>query len=248
MNAAAIFEDETLEDLQLEGLKLIQKKKAFRFGMDAVLLAHFAEIRTNDTVADLGCGNGILPLLLWGRQKGKTYLAVELMPEAAELARRNMRLNGLETRATVIEGDVLEVSKGIAPCSLDAAVCNPPYGLPAASLVSPDRQIAIARSQREDTLDRFFRGAYRILKGRGKLSLVYPAPQMLQVMQKLQACHLEPKRFQLVYPRADRPANLVLIEAVKDARPLLHPLPPLVIYEKDGNLTNELKSVYHISE
>ena len=65
-------------------------------------------------------------------------------------------------------------------------------------------------------------------------------------MKLLQKHHLEPKRFRLVYPYIHKPANLVLIEAVKDARPMLHPLPPLIIYEKDGSLTNELKSVYHL--
>ena len=87
-----------------------------------------------------------------------------------------------------------------------------------------------------------------MLKGRGKLFLVYPAPQMLYIMKILQLHHLEPKRFQLVYPYADKPANLVLIEAVKDARPTLHPMKPLIIYERDGSLTNELKSVYHLEE
>ena len=86
-----------------------------------------------------------------------------------------------------------------------------------------------------------------MLKGKGSLFLVYPAAQMLYLMECLQAHHLEPKRFRLVYPRADKPANLVLVEAVKDAKPMLHPMPPMVIYEPDGSLTNELKSVYHIT-
>ena len=76
--------------------------------------------------------------------------------------------------------------------------------------------------------------------------MVYPAPPMLQIMKQLQSFHLEPKRFQLVYPYENKPANLVLIEAVKDARPMLHPMDPLIIYTADHHLTNRLKSVYHI--
>ena len=85
-----------------------------------------------------------------------------------------------------------------------------------------------------------------ILKGKGRIFLVYPAQHMLYLMKKLQEHHLEPKRIRLVYPSVDKPANLVLIEAVKDAKPTLHPQPPLIIYEKDRSLTNELKSIYHI--
>ena len=247
-NEDFIREDETIEDLQLNGLQLIQKKNAFRFGMDTVLLADFADIRPTDTAADLGCGNGILPLLLIGRGKSSHIHAFELMKEAAELAERNVVLNALANRITVVHADAVDAALYVGKCSMDAVVCNPPYGHPDASMVSGNSLKAAARTQEEDTLHRFFRGAYEILKGKGKLSIVYPAPQMLHVMKVLQAHHLEPKRFRLVYPRADKAANLVLIEAMKDAKPMLHPQPPLIIYQESGDLTDELKSVYHITE
>ena len=243
-----INDDETIEDLQLGGLFLIQKKNAFRFGMDSVLLAHFAEVRENDTVADLGTGNGALIFLLHGRNKGKHYYALDIQSEATELVQKNAVLNHMEDRITTINADALAASSYIPSCSVDAAVCNPPYGLPSSSLSSPSAKKATARTQEKETLDHLLKGAFSILKGKGKLSLVYPAAQMLQLMNKLQKYHLEPKRFQLVYPYADKPANLVLIEAVKDARPTLHPMKPLIIYEQDGSLTNDLKSVYHIRE
>ena len=239
-------DNETIEDLQLSGLRLIQKKDAFRFGMDTVLLAHFADIRQHDTVADLGSGNGALVFLLCGRGKGNRYIAVDILQEATDLVRRNAEINCLEDRITAICADALDAAGSIGPCTVDAAVCNPPYGRPDAALSSPVRTRAAARCQDPDTLDHMLTAAFRILKGKGSLFLVYPAPQMLDLMRNLQAHHLEPKRFQLVYPRADKPANLVLVEAVKDAKPTLHPLPPLVIYEMDGSLTKELKSVYHI--
>ena len=241
-----VYEDETIEDLQLNGLKLIQKKDSFRFGMDSVLLAHFADIRSNDTVADFGTGNGILPLLLYGRGKGAKYYAFDIQLEAAMLAKRNALLNRLEKTINVFHADAGTADQYLDICSVDAAVCNPPYALPGSALQSPKETKAIARNQNEDTLDHLFTGAFRILKGRGKLFLVYPAAQMLYVMQKLQTHHLEPKRFRLVYPKVQKAANLVLIEAVKDARQMLHPLPPLIIYNEDGTLTNELKSVYHM--
>lgn len=241
-----IMEDETIEDLQLGGLKLIQKQKSFRYGMDTILLAHFADIKENETVADLGTGNGILPLLLIGRNKGSLFYAIDVLPEAAQLARRNAELNKLTDRIKVFQTDAKDAAVYINPCSVDAVVCNPPYGQPNATLVSPNNAKAVARSQNIYTLNNIFSGAFKILKGKGRFYMVYPVQQMLSVMKKLQDYHLEPKRFRLVYPSEMKKANLVLIEAVKDAKPALHPLPPLMIFKSDGNLTNELKSVYHI--
>lgn len=241
-------EDETIEDLQLAGLRLIQKKNAFRYGMDAVLLADFARISANDVTADLGTGNGILPILLAGRNKAKRIHAIEILPEAADLAERNVSLNGLEEKIRVILADAADAAGILGKCSMDAVICNPPYWHANASLCSSNRQKSVARSQNKDTLHRFFSGAFDILKGKGKLFMVYPAPQMLHVMKELQQHHLEPKHFRMVYPKTDKPAKLVLIEAVKDAKPTLHPMSPMIVYEENGDLTNELKSVYHIDK
>ena len=137
-------------------------------------------------------------------------------------------------------------SEWISSCSLDAVICNPPYGIRGKVINSPNSSIAISRSQGEEKLKGIFKSAFQCLKGKGRIYVVYPASQMLYMMKELQSCHLEPKRFRLVYPFADKPANLVLIEAIKDAKPMLHPMSPLVIYDENQNLTNELKSIYHI--
>ena len=243
-----IFEDETLEDLQIGGLKLIQKKKNFRYGMDAVLLADFANIRSRDAVADFGTGTGILPLLLIGRGKGQHFTAIEIQPEMAEMARRTMKLNHLEERVMILQADASEAPEMLGICTMEAVVCNPPYGMPGRSMQNQRQELALARHQGQETLSRLFNAAFRILKGKGKLFLVYPAAQMFSLMTALRTAHLEPKHFRLVYPDINHSANLVLMEAVKDARPLLQPMPPLIVCEENGNLTNELKSIYHMEE
>ena len=243
-----IFDDETLEDLQLGGLKLLQKKSGFRFGMDSVLLAHFAAIRSTDRVADFGTGTGVLPLLLIGREKGQIFDAIEIQPEYCEMACRTMEMNGLANRVRILCGDAGMADQMLPWGQTDAVICNPPYGKPGAAIASPFPNRSTARNQETDTLKQFFTAAFRILKGKGKISIVYPAPQMLHVMNLMKACHLEPKRFQLVYPQAEKAANLVLIEAVKDAKPTLQPMPPLIIYDENFLLTNGLKSIYHIKE
>jgi len=241
-------DDETIEDLQLAGLLLMQKKNSFRYGMDSVLLADFADIHSNDITCDFGTGNGILPLLLIGRGKGQFFYAFEVVDDSAELAQRNVKLNHMEDRIRIIHDDVSEASKYLNSCSIDSIICNPPYSQPASAIISPNAKKATARNQKSDTLDIMFKSAFNLLKGKGKFFLVYPAPQMLFIMKKLQNYHLEPKRFRLVYPSLHKSANLVLIESVKDAKQTLHPMPPLIIYEENGHLTSELKSVYHIKE
>ena len=248
MNHEWLNEDETLEDLQLHGLKLIQKKDGFRFGMDSVLLAHFSQIGSSDLVADFGTGSGVLPLLLIGRGKGRSFECFEIQESYVKMAERTVQLNRLEERIHIIHKDAAKAHELLDSCSMDAVICNPPYGIPGTVLDSPFSSRAIARNQDTDTMSGFLKSAFRILKGRGKFITVYPAPRMLHIMQLMQKAHLEPKRFQLVYPDEEKPANLVLIEAVKDAKPMLHPMEPLIIYTKEHSLTNRLKSVYNMQE
>ncbi len=235
---------ERLDDLQLAGMKILQKEQGFRFGMDAVLLADFARIESGDAVADFGTGTGILPLLLMGRQKGKRFDAFEIQPDMAGMARRTMLINGVDDRIHVHLCPVEQTLDVLSPCSVDAIVCNPPYGVPGTTLLNPSDTLSTARHQPPEGLSGWYRMAYRLLKGKGRFHMIYPAPRMLEAMQELEKAHLAPKRFRLIYPAADKPANLVLIEAMKDAKPMLHPMPPLIIYEKDGSLTPELEQIY----
>lgn len=243
-----IGENERIDDLQLAGLRILQKTTGFRFGMDAVLLADFARVEERDRVADFGTGTGILPLLLAGRGYGTHFDALEIQSDMVDMAKRSVCLNGLTERITVHHVPVEEAESVIAPGTLDAIVCNPPYGVPGATLLNPEKALSTARHQTAAGLTAWYRMAYRLLRGKGRFYMVYPAPRMLEAMTALSKARLEPKRFRLIYPYADKAANLVLIEAMKDAKPMLHPEPPLIVYEKAGSMTAELKRIYHITD
>ena len=238
-------DDERLDDLQFAGLKILQKTAGFRFGMDAVLLSDFVRAEAQATVADFGTGTGILPLLVWGRGKGQRFEAFEIQREMADMARRSVALNGLSARIRVHEASVEEAPSLLSSGSVDVIVCNPPYGMPGATLHNPGLSKDLARHQDPRGLKPWFTAAYRLLRGRGRMALIYPAPMMLSLMNDLSRAALIPKRFRLIYPRVDKPANLVLVEAVKDARPTLQPEPPLIVYEQDGTMTPELRKIYH---
>ena len=241
-------EGERIDDLQLQGLRIIQKEKGFRFGMDAVLLADFARVDERDRAADFGTGTGILPLLIAGRGGASHIDAFEIQPDMAEMAARSVQLNGLGEKITVHNLRVEQAEQAVQPGTLDVIVCNPPYGVPGTTLVNPAKGLSLARHQGEDGLDAWFRMAYRLLRWKGRFNMIYPAPRMLEAMTALSKARLEPKRFRLIYPYADKAANLVLIEAMKDAKPMLHPEPPLIVYKKDGTMTAELKRIYHITD
>lgn len=239
---------ERVDDLQLAGLRILQKERGFRFGMDAVLLADFARMGETDRAADFGTGTGIIPLLLAGRGLARHIDAFEIQEDMADMARRSVELNGLQQRITVHPVPVEEATSLIAPGSLDAITCNPPYGIPGTTLLNPSDTLSIARHQGEAGLKPWFDIAYRLLRGKGRFAMIYPAPRMLEAMQLLVKARLEPKRIRLIYPAADKVANLVLIEAMKDARPMLHHEPPLIVYEANGSMTPELRRIYHITD
>lgn len=237
-----------MDDLQLAGLRIIQKNSGFRFGMDAVLLADFARVEERSRAADFGTGTGILPLLLAGRGRGAHIDAFELQADMADMAKRSVALNGLTERIAVHHLPVEAADSVVQPGTLDAILCNPPYGVPGTTLLNPAKALSVARHQTEAGLMDWFRMAYRLLRGKGRFHMIYPAPRMLDAMTALSKARLEPKRFRLIYPYADKPANLVLIEAMKDAKPMLHPEPPLIVYEKDGGMTAELMRIYHLTD
>ncbi len=243
-----IREDETLEDLQLRNLRIIQKKQGFRFGMEAVLLSDFARISQGDTVADLGCGNGILPLLLHGRDKGSRYYGFEKQEAAADLAKRNAALNRLEDRISIFHADVEKAPALLGDIRVDAVLSNPPWTGAGRGTRNPDPALSLARHREENTLDLFFSSAYRILRRRGRIFLVCPAGEILTVFRALSRSRLEPKRYQLVYPSPAHAARLLLTEAVRDGKPGLEPMEPLIVQNENGLLTNKLKSVYHIDK
>ena len=124
-------------------------------------------------------------------------------------------------------------------------VANPPYGSEGSTLLNPDASKRLARHEQGDTLQIFCRAAARLLKNAGRFCVVFPAPRMLELMDAMRAVKIEPKRLRLVYPKVSKAPNLVLMEGMKDARPTLHMLPPLIVYDEMGKPTAELDRIYH---
>ncbi len=240
-----IHPHERVDDLERNGLKIIQNPAAFRFGMDAVLLADFTVIRPRDRVADMGTGTGILPVLLSQKEESATFHAFEIQPDMADMAARTMALNGLGGRVEVHAADLRSAPERIGRESMSAVVCNPPYGKQGSALLSETLSQKMARHETNLSLLEIVEACGAVLKNHGRLSMVFPAPRMLELCDAMRGARLEPKRARLVCAKPDREPYLVLLEGMKNAKPALKWLPPLVVYHPDGRETEELKRIYH---
>ena len=236
---------ERIDDLQWKNLRIIQSPDAFRFGMDAVLLADFARVQPGSRVCDLGTGTGILPLLLSGRADDISCDAVEIQADAAERANRSVRLNGLSDRITVHNRDLKQVRSFLPHAAYDLVICNPPYSPSSASLPSPKAALRTARQETECTLDDSAAVAAFLLRSRARFSLMLPAARLTGTFETLQRWRLEPKRLRFVHARQDRPARLSLIEAMLNVNPGLIIEAPLIVKNPDGTDTAEIARIYH---
>ncbi len=241
---------ERIDDLQRSGYGIIQKEGAFRFGMDAVLLSGFADVRKGETAVDLGTGTGIIPILLEAKTPGRKFYGVEIQPEMADMAGRSVLLNGLEEKVTIVQGDIKMLLKGteLLPAELfgrtDAVTSNPPYMKSEHGLRNPDDALAIARHEVSCTLEDVCSAAARLLRCGGRFYMVHRPHRLPEIITAMKAVRLEPKRLKLVHPFIDREANMVLIEAVRDGRPECKVEKPLIVYREPGVYTDEIYNIY----
>ncbi len=239
---------ERVDDLQWKNLRVIQSPDAFRFGMDAVLLADFAGVRPRSRVCDLGTGTDILPLLLSGRAPDMVCDAVEIQSDAADRAARSMLLNGLEDRIIVHNRDLKEARAFLPHAAYDLVICNPPYSPACAALHSPKAALRTARQETACTLNDIAAAAAYLLRGRARFALMLPAARLAAAFETLRGHRLEPKRLRFVHASAGRPARLSLIEAQLDVNPGLIIEPPLIVKNPDGTDTEEIARIYHINQ
>ena len=239
-----LYPGERLDDLQCDGLKLIQRPDAFRFGTDSVLLADFASPRRNERAVDLGCGTGAVALLMAGHQPDMTVDMVELQPEIADMSRRSVALNGLEARARVFPGDMRDIWRTLGAGGYSLAVCNPPYGKRGAAQESQSETKRLARHEGDLTPADVAAAAAKLLKNGGRFCAIFPAPRAYELMRAMDDAGIAPKRLRTVHGVEGRPPKFVLVKGVKQGGDGLHWLPPLVLRHADGTFTEEWHRIY----
>ncbi len=212
-------------------------------GADSVLLADFAGAKSARRALDLGCGGGIISLLLLERMPCLVMDGVETDSAAAQTASKNMALNGLSDRFTVIPGDMRSFTPS-AP--YDLVVTNPPYFARGSGAVSPDASRAAARTEGGCTLDELVKTAARCVKYGGRFAMVYRPERLSEAFCALTASGLEPKRLRFVHATPALPPSMALIECRRGGNPGLEVLPPLILQGPDGGDSDEVKTIYHL--
>ena len=235
-------QDETLDDLEYENLKIIQNKFGYKFSTDSVLLANFGKAKQNDIYVDLCSGSSVIAMLFLCKNKIKKGYAVEIQERLANMAERSIKFNNLENRLLVLNEDLENVHNILGFESVDVITVNPPYN--EVGETSDVDEIAIATHEIKTNLAKIAEESSKLLKFGGKLFMVHRSDRLASIMFEFKRFKLEPKVLRIVYPKKNKAPNLVLIEAKKGAKPGLIIQEPLILNNDDGSETDELKRIY----
>jgi tRNA1(Val) A37 N6-methylase TrmN6 len=239
-------EDERLDYLLAEDLKIIQSPSVFAFSLDAVLLSKFVYVPIQKgNIVDLCSGNGVIPLLLSTRTKGKVT-GVEIQERLYDMAMRSFEYNGLSHRLHMIHGDIKDMPEQLGHGKFDVVTCNPPYfATPKRDEINENEHLAIARHEILCTLEDAIRVSSQLVRQGGKVAFVHRPGRFLEMMTLMRKYRLEPKRIRFVHPKLKKEANTLLVEAIKDGQPDLKILPPLIVYNDNNEYTEELKEILY---
>lgn len=236
-----LLDDESLDDLQLDNLMIIQKQSGYKFSTDSVLLANFAKIKRNETYVDFCSGSGIVAILAAYKNKPKKCYAVEVQKEIAEMSKRSIEYNKLDI--TVLNESLTDTYKTLGAESVDVITINPPYNT--TEKFSENPQIALSTHEISINLEQIALFSSKLLKFGGRIYMSHRADRLAEIMFEFKRYKLEPKILQIVFPKVSKEPNLVLIEAKKGAKTGLKILSPLVLNNEDGTETESLKKIYN---
>lgn len=243
-----ILPDESLEDLQCGNLFIIQKKRGFRFGTDAVLLADFSKTVRSKKTIDLCTGTGIVPILLSYKTKASEIYGLEIQEDIADMAKRSVIFNSLEGHINIQCGDLKNSLSYYQPAYFDLVTCNPPYMKSGAAILNDSDTKIISRHEVLCALEDVVSISSKLLKPGGHLVMVHRPNRLADVLSEMRKNNIEPKRLRFVHSSFLKPPVLFLIDGIKDAKRDMKLIAPLLLYDEKGHETPELKSIYERKE
>lgn len=238
-------ENERIDDLEINGLKIVQNEKWFCFGVDAVLLSDFAKkMKKGAKLLDLGTGTAILPILLSAKTDYEKAVGVEVQEELCKMARKSVILNGLENRIEILCKNIKELNENFEKNTFDVVVTNPPYKKERSGIINENIQKVISRHEIEANLEDFIKISFDLLKDKGEFYMVHHPERLTDILFYMRKYKIEPKNLKFVFSRQNKIPKLVLIKGVKNAKAFLNVEPNLYIYDDNGNYTDEFLKIY----
>ena len=239
-------ENERIDDLGINNLKIIQNEKGFCFGIDSVLLSDFAKkIKINSKVLDLGTGTGILPILLSAKTKLKKAVGIEKQKEVFEMAKKSIKLNNLENKIEIINEDILNLEKIYEKNTFDVIITNPPYKKKNTGIKNEDKKKIISRHETTATLEDFIKISKDFLKDKGEFYMVNRSERLVDILSLMRKYKIEPKILRFVFSNKYKEPKLILIKGIKNAKPFLKIEKNLYIYDENGKYSDEIIDIYN---
>jgi tRNA1Val (adenine37-N6)-methyltransferase len=236
--------EETVDELRAFDLEVIQHRHGYRFSLDPLLLCDFAGIREGERAIDLGTGCGVIPLILARKVRGTLVTGVEMQEAMAELATRNVILNGLSDRVSICCEDVTALKSRFPASSFDLAVSNPPYRKRGTGRISPKPGRDNARHESTASLADFLAASKYLVKLSGRICFIYHPSRLTEFLAEAAALKLAPVRLRMVHGNTAAEARMFLVELVKGRKGELKVLPPLIVYGDDGAYTTEMERIF----
>jgi tRNA1Val (adenine37-N6)-methyltransferase len=223
---------------------LHQPRSGYRFSIDAVILSHWAQPASGETVLDMGTGCGVIPIMLAYRHPHIRLIGVEIQPSLATLARQNVAVNQMTDRIHIINKDMGVLSPADIGGPVDLVVTNPPYRKLASGRLNADSQRAVARHELKIDLETLLRTSRRMLGESGRFCIIYPSVRTVDLMAAMRAAGLEPKMLTMIHSNVLSPARLVAVMGVKGGQPEMEVGPPLYLYNPDGTYTPTVEAMF----
>lgn len=247
MISKLIFENERCDDLQLNGLKLIQNPDWFCFGTDAVLLADYASksVKKNAKILDMCSGNGIIPILLSAKSSASKIYGLEIQENVVEMAKRSILLNKLENKIEMIHGDLKNADTTFGRSFFNNITCNPPYKEAGGGLTNKSDSVTLARHEILCSLEDIIRVSSILLEPYGKLCMIHRPERLADTLCLMRQYKIEPKRIRFIHPSPQKTATMFLVEGAYCGKPKLFMDPPLYIYDESGVYSEEVLHIYN---
>ena len=238
------MEEETLDEILERRLRVFQTKRGYRFSLDSILLAHFVSLKPPARAIDIGCGSGIILLILAKRFPQSNFAGLEIQKNLAALAEKSTTINELESRVKIFSGDARDIKNVFPARSFDAVIFNPPYRKLNSGRINPHPEKAIARHEINGSLKVFLTAAKYLLRSAGTVFTIYPAKRLAELVCLFRDSDIEPKKMKLIFSDNFSEAEFVLVEGKSGGHEELKIESPLFIYDQNKKYTQEMEGVF----